>query len=150
LGKLPNNLLIEGHTDSKPFSRNGEYSNWELSSDRANSARKLMQAHGVRQEQVVQVRGYADRQLRHPEDPVSASNRRITVIVQYLTAPPEAVAAAQAAEEGKAAGKAAGEEAGKKGEAANPGEAAKQSEPGKTGETPTATPPAKTPPPANK
>ena len=84
LGKLPNNLLIEGHTDAKPFASDGSYSNWELSSDRANSARKIMQAHGVRPEQVAQVRGCADRQLRHPEDPDGASNRRISVIVQYL------------------------------------------------------------------
>ena len=96
LGKLPNSLLIEGHTDAKPFASDGSYSNWELSADRANSARKLMQAHGIRPEQVAQVRGYADRALRHPEDPTAASNRRITVIVQYLTAPPEAEAAARA------------------------------------------------------
>ena len=95
LGKLPNSLLIEGHTDSKPFSSDGGYSNWELSSDRANSARKLMQSHGVRPEQVTQVRGYADRQLRRPKEPNAASNRRITVIVQYLIAPPEEAAAAE-------------------------------------------------------
>jgi chemotaxis protein MotB len=83
LGKLPNNVTLEGHTDSKPFA--GEYSNWELSTDRANSARKIMEAHGLRPEQVQQVRGYADRQLRHPEDPESPSNRRISVIVQYLS-----------------------------------------------------------------
>jgi chemotaxis protein MotB len=88
LGKLPNSLLIEGHTDSKPFSKDDGYSNWELSADRANSARKLMQANGVRPEQVGQVRGFADRQLRHPEDPKGASNRRISVIVQYM--PPAA------------------------------------------------------------
>jgi chemotaxis protein MotB len=88
LGSLPNNMLIEGHTDSSPFAGDGTYSNWELSTDRANSARKLMQAHGLRPDQVVQVRGYADRQLRHPQSPASAANRRITVIVQYLTAPP--------------------------------------------------------------
>jgi chemotaxis protein MotB len=146
LGKLPNNLLIEGHTDSKPFSRNGEYSNWELSSDRANSARKLMQAYGVRPEQVAQVRGYADRQLRHSEDPSAASNRRITVIVQYLTAPPEAEPTAQAPQTGKEAGK----EAGKKGEVAKPAEAGKAAEPQKTDETPKAAPPAKPPPPAKK
>jgi len=86
LGKLPNNVTLEGHTDSKPFT--GEYSNWELSTDRANSARKIMEAHGLRPEQVQQVRGYADRQLRHPEDSEAASNRRVSVIVQYL-APPE-------------------------------------------------------------
>jgi chemotaxis protein MotB len=86
LGKLPNSLLIEGHTDAKPFP-GAAYSNWELSSDRANSARKIMQAHGVRPEQVAQVRGFADRQLRHPDDPNGASNRRISVIVQYLETP---------------------------------------------------------------
>jgi chemotaxis protein MotB len=84
LGQLPNTVLIEGHTDSKPFSGDGSYSNWELSADRANSARKLMEANGLRPVQVGQVRGFADRQLRHPEDPQSASNRRISVIVQYL------------------------------------------------------------------
>jgi len=87
LGKLPNNVLIEGHTDSKPFSGDGAYSNWELSSDRANAARKCMVEHGLRPEQVGQVRGFADRQLRHPDDPLHASNRRVSVIVQYLTPP---------------------------------------------------------------
>ena len=84
LGKMPNGMLLEGHTDSKPFASDGSYSNWELSTDRANAARKLMEAHGLRPEQVEQVRGYADRQLRHPEDPAHPSNRRISVIVQYL------------------------------------------------------------------
>jgi chemotaxis protein MotB len=92
LGKMPNSMLIEGHTDSKPFGSDNGYSNWELSTDRANSARKLMEAHGLRPEQVEQVRGYADRQLRHPEDPSHASNRRISVIVQYLV-PKEGAAA---------------------------------------------------------
>jgi chemotaxis protein MotB len=84
LSGLPNKILIEGHTDSKPYPGE-EYSNWELSVDRANAARKLMTANGLKPEQISQVRGYADRQLRHPEDPLSASNRRISVIVQYLT-----------------------------------------------------------------
>jgi len=84
LGKLPNSMLIEGHTDSRPYSGDAFYSNWELSADRANSARKIMQANGLRVDQVGQVRGFADRQLRHPEDPTNASNRRISVIVQYL------------------------------------------------------------------
>ena len=92
LGKLPNSVLIEGHTDSKPFSGDGSYTNWELSADRANSARRLMQAHGIRPEQVAQVRGFADRELRHADDPTAASNRRISLIVQYVTVPPETVA----------------------------------------------------------
>ncbi len=83
LGGLPNKILIEGHTDSKPYAGD-EYSNWELSVDRANAARKLMTAHGLNPEQISQVRGYADRQLRHPEDPGNPANRRISVIVQYL------------------------------------------------------------------
>jgi chemotaxis protein MotB len=95
LGKLPNSVLIEGHTDSKPFSGRPTYSNWELSSDRANSSRQLMQAHGLRPEQVAQVRGFADRQLRHREDPEAASNRRVSIIVQYLPASPQTEAEAK-------------------------------------------------------
>ncbi len=84
LGKLPNQLSIEGHTDSKPYSGNGEYGNWELSTDRANAARRLMQHDGVRSDQVSQVRGYADQMLRNKNDPENASNRRISVIVHYI------------------------------------------------------------------
>jgi chemotaxis protein MotB len=83
LGKLPNNLSIEGHTDSKPYTTSDSYSNWELSADRANAARRLMQANGIRSDQVSQVRGFADQRLRNPDNPFDSSNRRITVIVQY-------------------------------------------------------------------
>ena len=88
LGKLPNKLSIEGHTDSKPFSgkHNSNYGNWELSTDRANSARRLMQTDGVKPDQVAQVRGFADQMLRKPKDPFDPSNRRISLIVQYLDA----------------------------------------------------------------
>jgi chemotaxis protein MotB len=92
LGQLPNHLLIEGHTDAKPFANGGEYSNWELSADRANSARRLMEANGLYAGQVAQVRGFGDRTLRVPEDPTAASNRRVSVIVKYLDPPPEAEA----------------------------------------------------------
>jgi len=83
LGKLPNRLLIEGHTDAEPYVGNGSYSNWELSSDRANQARQLMQASGLKAGQVFQVRGFADQQLRNAKDPNDPGNRRISVIVQY-------------------------------------------------------------------
>jgi len=86
LGKLSNSIFIEGHTDSKPFD-NSIYSNWELSADRANAARKLMEEDGLRPNQVTQIRGYADQLLRVPERPEDPSNRRISIIVQY---PPEA------------------------------------------------------------
>jgi len=92
LSTVPNKLLIEGHTDAKPYAGDGAYSNWELSADRANSARRLMQTKGLRPTQVAQVRGFADQHLRMPDDPTNASNRRISVIVQYLTASPGAPA----------------------------------------------------------
>jgi chemotaxis protein MotB len=87
LGKLPNSLSIEGHTDSKPFSTSGNYTNWELSADRANAARRIMQQSGLGPNQVSQVRGYADQRLRKPQDPEDPANRRISVIVHYLQKP---------------------------------------------------------------
>lgn len=84
VGKMPNKVVIEGHTDAKPFGKRQDYSNWELSADRANSARRIMQGSGLKPDQVTQVRGFADQQLRNAEDPEDASNRRITVIIKYL------------------------------------------------------------------
>ena len=75
---------MEGHTDSKPYAATRNYGNWELSSDRANAARRLMQGSGIRPDQVTQVRGFADQRLRKKDDPLDASNRRISLIVQYL------------------------------------------------------------------
>jgi len=84
VGKIPNPISIEGHTDSKPYATTGNYSNWELSSDRANAARRLMQANGVGLGQVTQVRGFADQRLRKLDNPLDPANRRISLIVQYL------------------------------------------------------------------
>jgi chemotaxis protein MotB len=83
LGMLPNKLLIEGHTDSKPFNKDNTYTNWELSADRANAARRLMESGGLKAGQTAQVRGFADQNLLLPGDPGNASNRRVSVIVQY-------------------------------------------------------------------
>src|SRR5947207_3215164 len=77
-GKLPNGIVIEGHTDAKPYSNGGTYTNWELSTDRANSARRFMEANGLHEGQVKEVRGFADQRLRNPKDPENASNRRIS------------------------------------------------------------------------
>jgi chemotaxis protein MotB len=82
LKTLPNSLLIEGHTDATPYSSDAGYSNWDLSADRANSARRLMQADGVRVNQVTQVRGYADQMLRVKANPFDPSNRRISILVK--------------------------------------------------------------------
>jgi chemotaxis protein MotB len=82
LKTLPNSLLIEGHTDATQYSTDANYSNWELSADRANSARRLLQQGGVRSDQVTQVRGYADQFLRVKNDPYDPSNRRISILVK--------------------------------------------------------------------
>ena len=84
LGRIPNKISIEGHTDSEPFSGRANYTNWELSTDRANASRRLMQQHGLRSDQVAQVRGFADQQPREKMAPSDPSNRRITLIVKYL------------------------------------------------------------------
>ena len=83
LGKLPNHVAIEGHTNSKPYPPTAAYTNWELSADRANAARRLMTQNGFREDQVTQVRGFADQRLRKPDAPLDPLNRRISLIVQY-------------------------------------------------------------------
>jgi chemotaxis protein MotB len=90
LGKVPNHVSVEGHTDAKPFTGKGSYSNWELSADRANAARRLMQQpEGLRPDQVTQVRGFADQRLRNVKDPLDPANRRISIIVQYISNNPD-------------------------------------------------------------
>jgi chemotaxis protein MotB len=86
--QLPNRLVIEGHTDARPFRNAGPatgYSNWELATDRANAARRLLHGYGVRPEQVVEVRGYADQQPFNAKDLFDARNRRISVVVRFTT-----------------------------------------------------------------
>jgi chemotaxis protein MotB len=82
LKTLPNSLLIEGHTDATPYSGDTSYGNWDLSADRANSARRLLQQDGVRSNQVTQVRGYADQMLRVKNNPTDPSNRRVSILVK--------------------------------------------------------------------
>jgi chemotaxis protein MotB len=89
LKTLPNALLIEGHTDATPYSTDKTYSNWELSADRANAARRLLQGDGVRGDQVTQVRGYADQFLRVKTNPLDPSNRRISILVKNEAAGPQ-------------------------------------------------------------
>ncbi len=86
IAALPNRVVIEGHTDAQPF-RNARpasgYGNWELSADRANTARRLLHQYGVRAEQVVEVRGFADQKLLFPADPGDARNRRVSLVVKF-------------------------------------------------------------------
>jgi len=87
LKTLPNSLLIEGHTDSIQYSGDASYSNWELSADRANAARRILQQDGVRSDQVTQVRGYADQLPRAKHDPSDPSNRRVSILVKNQDGP---------------------------------------------------------------
>jgi len=81
LGQLTNHLVIEGHTDKSPPVRN-EYDNWNLSADRANSARQLMEVSGLYGGQVREVRGFADK-FPMVSDPKDTRNRRVTLVVLY-------------------------------------------------------------------
>jgi chemotaxis protein MotB len=80
LSNLPNKMIIEGYTDARPYVRS-DYTNWELSTDRANAARKILDEGGLKKDQILEVRGYADRRLRNPENPFDFSNRRVSIVV---------------------------------------------------------------------
>ena len=82
LAKLQNPILVEGHTDSLAYGTD-VYTNWELSADRANSARRILRDGGLLPGRIKQVRGFADQQLRFPAKPDDPKNRRISVIVAY-------------------------------------------------------------------
>jgi chemotaxis protein MotB len=91
LAPLPNRILVEGHTDSRPYRGDHNYTNWELSGERANAARRVLEAGGVDPGRIASVVGYADRQLLLPADPTSQRNRRISIIVAYEDAVQPAV-----------------------------------------------------------
>jgi chemotaxis protein MotB len=83
LGALPNQVAVEGHTDSRPYSAGSPaYTNWELSADRANAARRVLEVSGLHPRQIEAVRGFADTRLRKKDEPLDAGNRRISIIVR--------------------------------------------------------------------
>ena len=84
LKELPNRVAVEGHTDSRPYSTDTSriYSNWELSADRANAARRILQDSGLMHGQIEAVRGFADTRLRKTDEPMDAGNRRISIVVR--------------------------------------------------------------------
>jgi chemotaxis protein MotB len=82
LNDVPNHISIAGHTDSLPYSNGAtDYSNWELSSERANAARRELIAAGMNAAKVLQVRGLADAIPLLPRDPSNPANRRISIVV---------------------------------------------------------------------
>lgn len=82
---LPNKINIGGHTDSRVFPSTNGYTNWELSADRANAARRVLESGCVKPEQIHRIVGFADTDLLVPDDPFSPANRRITITVLRLT-----------------------------------------------------------------
>jgi chemotaxis protein MotB len=81
-------IVVEGHTDSAPFGSAG-YSNWELSSDRAQAARRALTSAGIRSTRIQHIRGYADRHLRNPDMPLDPSNRRTSVLLPFSSDMPD-------------------------------------------------------------
>lgn len=79
--QMPNDISVEGHTDSRQFITSS-YTNWELSADRANAARRILQNGGIPKKQLVEIRGYADQKLRNPDKPTDFSNRRVSILLK--------------------------------------------------------------------
>jgi len=82
LARFKNTIAIEGHTDARPFgSEDPNRTNWELSAERANAARRVMEPY-LNDDQLYQVVCFADKRLRIPEDPNDPANRRISILVR--------------------------------------------------------------------
>jgi chemotaxis protein MotB len=75
-------VIVEGHTDSRPFTRSRDYGNWELSADRANSARRILETSLADPKQLIAIRGLAATQPRFAEHPEDPRNRRISILVR--------------------------------------------------------------------
>ncbi|MDP3739399.1 MAG: flagellar motor protein MotB [Hyphomonadaceae bacterium] len=78
--KLPNRVTISGHTDTGATGRAG-YTNWDLSSDRANSARRILEAEGIDEDRIYQVTGKSSAEPLYPDDPDQPANRRISIVL---------------------------------------------------------------------
>lgn len=81
LVRLPNRVSISGHTDANPLAGRPGYSNWELTSDRANAVRRILEKGGLSGDRIYQVVGKADSEPLFPEDPYMAANRRLSVVL---------------------------------------------------------------------
>jgi len=79
--KTPNNIIINGYTDAGGTTANPQYTNWELSVDRANATRRFLVTTQLERDRVLKITGYADRDLLTPEDPTNPRNRRVTIIL---------------------------------------------------------------------
>jgi len=88
LGKVPNRIVVTGHTDATPFASLTAYGNWELSADRANATRRGLAGAGIADARFNEVSGKAGTEPLLPEDPKNAANRRISILLLRQPAPP--------------------------------------------------------------
>jgi chemotaxis protein MotB len=88
LAKLPNQLQIGGHTDSRPFPAGANTSNWQLAFQRADAARRVLESAGLRPGQVERILSFADSEPLVPEDPLADENRRLSILAVRRFAPP--------------------------------------------------------------
>jgi chemotaxis protein MotB len=84
LGKLPNHVQVGGHTDGRPFPPNASITNWELSTARANAARRILETSGLWPGQLNRVIGYADSEPLVPENPLADQNRRLSILAERI------------------------------------------------------------------
>jgi chemotaxis protein MotB len=108
LSDLENPVVLEGHTDALQYGRAG-YSNWELSVDRANAARRLIVGSGVDHRRVLEVRGHADRRLRLADEPNNTANRRVSFLLPFNAPGDGSLVEAPASEPPTQPGSAAGQ-----------------------------------------
>ncbi len=94
INKMPQDLAISGHTDAVPMGGgpSAAYSNWELSSDRANAARRYILRHGVPENRISRVVGKAAKEPLLPDDPTNAKNRRLSIVLMRGTGQPKEAA----------------------------------------------------------
>ena len=83
LAQLRNPIIVEGHTDAATYGESASSTNWDLSTDRANAARRVLQAGGLPPQRISEIRGFADTELRRPDDPLAAENRRISILLPF-------------------------------------------------------------------
>ena len=82
IAQLNYGVVIEGHTDRRPYGAGADYTNWELSADRANGVRREMLAKGLELERITEVRAYADTRLLDAKDPYALENRRVSILLK--------------------------------------------------------------------
>ena len=84
LADMPNTVQVGGHTDSRPYAPGSTKTNWELSFERADAARRVLEGNGLRPKQVSRVMAYADSEPLKPEDPLADENRRLSILAERI------------------------------------------------------------------